>query len=454
MRIPGGLAATLWLVVLSACAPRSAPLPVVDAPRYPEYLAPTVPSDLASERLLQYQERAWTFLQAGDLRNADREASAALRVSSSFYPAEITSGYVRLAQGDAKAALARFDSVLGRAKVAAAFVGRGQALLALTRDAEGIDAFESALALDPGLAGIARQLEVLRFKALERDLDVARAAVKAGRLDEAKRAYQSAIERSPESPILLRGLADVERRQGDTDAALEHFRRAAELDPMDTLSLTQIAGMLEERGDLAGALAAYDQALALDPSAALSERRDVVHRRIEIARLPAEYQAIETASEVTRGQLAALIGVRLARVLTPTKDGVLMTDVRNEWAEPWIVAVAQAGVIDPFANHTFQPDLVVRRVDLAQAVVQLLTRVASPAELRSWQTSGRAFSDLSTGHLAHPAALVAVASGVMTAGPGDAFGPAASVSGAEAVEAIERLESMAGIPGAGSVSRR
>jgi tetratricopeptide (TPR) repeat protein len=444
---------TLLFAVLSACAPRMAPVPVVETPKYPEFLAPVVPPGLAADRAARHQDPAWAFLQAGDLRNAEREVTAALRASPTFYPAETIAGYVRLARGDAKAALARFDASLARAGSASAYLGRGQALAALEREPEAIAALEAALAVDPGLAAVSRQIEVLRFRALERDLAGAREAARSDRLDEAAHAYQAALASSPESAFLFRELGDVERRQGRQDEALAHFRRAVELDAYDASSLVQIAALLEDREDWTGALLAYDQALAIDPVAATAERRDAVRRRLDLATLPAEYQAIEGASEVTRGQLAALLGVRLAHVLTPTRESVVMTDVRGQWAEPWIVAVAQAGVIDPFANHTFQPDLPVRRVDLAQTVVQLLTKIADPGEMRSWQISGRTFSDLSTGHLAHAAALVAVASGVMMAGPGDAFEPSMPVTGAEAVVAVERLAGMAGVATPGSVGR-
>jgi hypothetical protein len=212
--------------------------------------------------------------------------------------------------------------------------------------------------------------------------------------------------------------------------------------------------LLEEQEDWAGALAASEEALAIDPAPATVERRDAVRRRLELAALPEEYRAIEGAAEIGRGQLAALIGVRLGRVLAPQREGVVMTDVRGHWAEPWIVAVAQAGVIDPFANHTFQPGLAVRRVDLAQVVVQLLTRAAPAADMQSWQNSSRTFADLSAGHLAHSAAQVAVASGVMAAGQGGAFDPAALVTGVDAVAAIERLEGLVGMAPAGSFSQR
>ena len=63
----------------------------------------------------------------------------------------------------------------------------------------------------------------------------------------------------------------------------------------------------------------------------------------------------------------------------------MITDIRGHWAESWILAVARAGVLDPFENHTFQPRTVVRRVDFAQAMTRLLAKVAvvSPAQAKT-----------------------------------------------------------------------
>ena len=75
--------------------------------------------------------------------------------------------------------------------------------------------------------------------------------------------------------------------------------------------------------------------------------------------------------------------------------------------------------MEPFANHAFQPRAVVRRIDLAQAVGRLLARVAAanPARAQAWESARLKFADLAAGHLAYPAASVAVAAGVMkTAG--------------------------------------
>ena len=111
--------------------------------------------------------------------------------------------------------------------------------------------------------------------------------------------------------------------------------------------------------------------MALEPSAAadLESKIEALRERAELARLPEEYRAIEQAPQITRGDLAALIGVRLAPLLQASRrrDAVLITDVRTHWAAIWIMSVARAGVMEPFSNHAFQPRTAVRRVDLAQA---------------------------------------------------------------------------------------
>jgi tetratricopeptide (TPR) repeat protein len=287
---------------------------------------------------------------------------------------------------------------------------------------------------------------VLRFRGLERELAAAREAARAGRLDAAVQAYRTAIASSPGSPFLHRELAAIERQRGNVDGAIEQFRQAAALDPSDAGSLADVAMLLEARGDLQGALQAYNESLAIESSAPIEASRNALRDRMELLSLPAEYRAIESAPQTTRADLAALIGVRLGPLLQTAQasEPIVITDVRMNWAESWILAVARAGVIEPFANHTFQPAGIVRRADLAQAVVRLLPRVALAEQNKSWQDERRTFSDLSRGHLAYPAAAVAVASGVMAAGPDDSFQPSRPVTGAEAVAAIGRLQALAG----------
>jgi tetratricopeptide (TPR) repeat protein len=442
-------------VAISACAPKVVPAPVVTAPKFPDFVQPSVPDALAGTRAAENQRRGWAFLQGGDFRMAEREFSAALKAVPAFYPAEVSLGYMELARNDAKAALPHFDKALEISQQPgdlSTVLGRGQALLALDREREAASAFEAALAIDPSLTDIRRRVEVLKFRIVERNLEQARQAARAGRLDEAMQAYTTAIASSPDSAFLYRELAGVERQKGSpagVDAALEHFRKAVALDPTDARSLAQVGEILDARDDFDGAAKAYVESLALEPNADLQKRLDVVRARAELAKLPAEFRAIDQAPQITRADLAALIGIRLRTLLSAAlrPNTVVITDVRGHWAATWIMAVARAGVMEPYANHAFQPRSVVRRTDLAQAVARLLPRAAAqrPDRIKAWESARLKFSDLSASHLAYPAASAAVASGVLGLMGESAFQPSRPVTGAEAADAIARLEALAGL---------
>ena len=327
--------------------------------KFPEFIQPPVPRSLAANpAAVTSQQRGWQFLQAGDLRTAEREFKLALAVAPQFYPAETSLGYLELARKEAADALPHFEKALALdGRDVSALVGGGLAFLALNRESDALFAFESAVAVDPSLVDIKRRVEVLRFRGLGQDLAAARQAAADGKLDDAARAYASAIASSPDSPFLYRELAVVERRQGNTEAALGDFRKALALDPTDAGSSVGVGDLLAERGDLEGAEKAYTDALLLEPSEAVDAKLDGVRARIELARLPAEYRAIDTAAQITRGDLAALIGVRLAPFVQSARrrEAIVITDTRNHWASTWIMAVARAGIVDPYDNHTFQP---------------------------------------------------------------------------------------------------
>lgn len=451
MRVTADAAAASALVCVllsAACGPKTVPLPVVTTPKYVDFIAPTVPPDLARTPAALNENRGWQFLQAGDLKNAEREFSTAVRLMPAFYPADAALGYVELARKDAKAALPHFDRVLEREPAdVSALVGRGQALIALNREADALAAFEAAVAADPYLVDLNRRIEVLKFRGVERGLTNARAAARAGRSDEAIAAFRRAIVSSPDSAFLYREVAGIERQHGDADAALADFRKALALEPTDAKSLVQIGEILEGRNDLEGAAKAYTDSLAIEPSAEVEARLDRLRERAALAMLPDEYRAIDRLPQVTRAEIAALVGIRLAPLLQAgrNRDSVLITDLRNTWAATWIMAVARAGIMEPFANHAFQPRTLVRRTDLAQVAGRLLARIAAinPARGRTWQAARGTFSDLSAGHLAYPAASAAVAAGVMTLGPDNSFQPSRAVSGAEAIDVIDRIGALA-----------
>jgi tetratricopeptide (TPR) repeat protein len=437
------------LLLACGCGPKTtAPVTTPNSPRFPDFVFPAAPAGSAPQAVLDQHQAAWRLLQSGDARAAERSYNVALKSLPGFYPAEAGLGYAALARRDAQAAITHFDRALGRdAGYAPALAGKGDALLLLGKTEAALETFQAALSADPGLTGLRSRIDVLKFHSVQQDIAAARKAADSGQTTEARRAYQAAIAASPESAFLYRELALVDRKAGDMDAALRHARQAVELDPADARSQELVGEIYEGQRAWAQAADAYAAAQAVDPSDALAARIDDMREKAAFDAMPEEFRTIGTAPVITRAQLAALLAVRLGDLLRGARSttGVVITDTRSNWAAPWILTVARAGVMEPFANHTFQPGASVRRGDLAQAVSRVLALVAAdkPKLAAKWRDPRPRFPDLSPSHLSYPAAARAVSSGVLDMLEGGTFQLSRPVSGAEALQAVTRLEALA-----------
>jgi hypothetical protein len=215
--------------------------------------------------------------------------------------------------------------------------------------------------------------------------------------------------------------------------------------PSDGLAFVQLAELLESRQDFAGAEAAYRKAVEIDPSPELEAKLAAVAKSAREAQLPPEFRTALSAPQITRGGLAAIIGVRLDSIVRAAPAGqVVVTDVRGHWAAPWIMQVAGAGIMPPFENHTFQPNAAVRRGDLAVVVSRLLTLLASrDAALRARLSQRQTIADMNQRHVQYAAASAVVASGVMPLLDGNRFQVGRAVSGSEAVDVLDKVRVLA-----------
>ena len=438
-------AAMLWLALLAGCAPKAPPAAPV-APQFPEFLRPpaaaNAPAGVAADL-----EQAWNQLQAGNMGGAERTYTRVLRQAPGTAAALAGRGYVALARGDAPAAVARFDDALaGAPGLAAALVGRGQALLRLDRPADALSSFEAAAKADPSL-DLAARIETLRFRVVETSLARARALAQQRDWDGARAAYEQTLSASPDSAVLYRELALVERQAGLTAEADAHLGRALALDPGDRATHLLLAEIREEAGDLDGAIAAYEAAQRLEASAEVEARLARLRERADMARLPERFQTLGTRPSASRGDLAVALAVRLPGLLAraPARPTPVITDLRGHWARPWILTAVRSGVLDSFPNHTFQPDAPLRRADLAEAAARVLRLLVHHGDRRvaDWQRALPQFSDLAPPHPAYQAAAQATASGVLPSADG-AFRPGAPVSGQDVLDAVDALQRLAG----------
>ena len=427
--------------LLAGCAARA---PVVTDPAYPDYPLPVVPAELEGTPAASAHRDAWTFLQAGQPGEARRRFAAILRDSPSFHPSAAGLAFVELARGDPAGAIARFDGVITAAPAyVPARLGRGEALLLEDRVAEAIADFNAALAADPELPGVRQRIAGLEAAVLTVQVAAAREAAGAGRVAEAAAAYERLIAASPESAFLHFELAEVERRGGDAASALARLDRAVALDPNLPDAWLLMSDLYLAGGDLDRAEQALLRADAVAPGPEVERRLADVAARRRAAALPGEYAEIAAAAAITRGQLAALLGVRFEALLAGQAGAGagIITDARDHWAYAWMIDVAQAGIMPADVNYRFQPERAVSRAEFARILVRMLRAAgvepAPPAALPS-------FSDLDPGHLDYPPASEVVAAGLLRPLPRNTFGPGRPVAGGDAGEALTRLAGATG----------
>jgi tetratricopeptide (TPR) repeat protein len=443
-----GLAGVLVLLFVAAgCA---APIvPTVSTPRFPRYPTPEIPANLRIGPVERTQhERAWQWLQAGEPERAVTEFSRVLTLAPGFYPAEAGLGFAQLAIGRPEQAAERFSRALAaNARYLPAWVGQVEAQLALGHDEQAIAAIVEVLALDPGRTELQSRLDLLRFRELQGRIEQGRAARLDGRYDDARRQLEAALAQAPASASILIELVRTELAAKDLDAAERYARRALEVQPSDAEAHASLGAVLSAGGRLAEAAAEFARAAEIDPRPEWHARSDELREAAALAELPPEFGTIENAPALTRAQVAAFIGVRLKALIdaAPRRVAVVATDVRSHWAAPWILPVTQAGIMDVFANHTFQPASTVRRSDLADVAVELVSMAGArrPADLARWRQARPEFDDLSSTHLSYSSAALAVAAGAMSTQEGGRFEPAAPATGADLAGLVARVAELA-----------
>ena len=437
------------LLFVASCTSHRAAAPAAVAPRYPNYTQPDVPASLTVTPIVQREyDLGWQRFQAGDFQGANAALAEVLAEAPGFYPAETALGDLALAQRETKAAFDHFTTALAAdARYLPALEGRVQAALAMSDDLATAVALEQLLAVDPSREEARTRLGLIRLRIVQGQLAAAANARSAGRLPEAQTIVERALQISPSSPVLLRELADIERTRGTLPDAEQHARKAVELDSADPESLAVLGAVLEGEGKIVEAADTFARAVSLDPRPAWREKRDALRTRARYEALPAEYRAIPTAPTITRAQVAAAIGIDLDILLsraTPP-SAVVVTDVRTNWAATYIVRVTQAGIMDAYPNHTFQPNAIVRRSDLAQVASQLLVLAGQthPDEATKWRAARPRVDDVPAGHVAYRAIVLSVGAGAMKLDEAGRFWPGRPATGADLTGVIARLKPFA-----------
>jgi tetratricopeptide (TPR) repeat protein len=177
----------------------------------------------------------------GQWQQAEQIASEQLRHSPDRQDYRMALAHVYVASGNFAAAAGQFQALIGKdPRSARLYLQLGEAKIHGSDSAGALSAFQTARQLAPGDAATA--------------LDLALLYDQTGRLKEARKEYQAAIQLQPENAAALNNLAYIEAEEGvDLDQALAHAQQAQQRMPdnpniQDTLALVYIRKNLTSDG--------------------------------------------------------------------------------------------------------------------------------------------------------------------------------------------------------------
>lgn len=423
-----------WLAI--ACATVPPPPPSFYFEGLPQALTAVMTLE---ERLLA--EEAWGYIRQGKGDKATRSLS---RLSPENPLTYIGFGYVALLGEDLASAEAYFQAALNKSpELTLARIGLVQVCEQTGKEEMAFNELREILKLNPAHAWAKEKYEALKTTKTERAIEEAEAAVAAGDLEKGKESYLRALHYSPEFVPAHVALATLYKKERKFSNALVHLQAAVASEPQNKKLLENYASTLEDAGQLEKSLDIYERLLALDSSNRnVQQKIESLRNRLGIYEIPSRYTEIPLTEAVTREEVAALVAVKFKDVLAePTPQPPIIIDISTSWASRFILKVTALGLLDVYANHSFQPRKTVTRAEMADLVSRII---------RSLEERGHRFhrqipmeriqvQDVTPEHLGYLPIIQVLSYQIMDLYPDRSFRPDQPISGQEAIRILDIL---------------
>ncbi len=229
-------------------------------------------------------------------------------------------------------------------------------------------------------------------------------------------AYFEALRLDRNNVTALLGLGRINLALFKWDQAFEFFQEVAEIDESNTEARRYVDNLLHGR---------------------LGAEED----------LPEEYFKIMLSPAITRAELAALVYARSFGLQNVTSEPQtqIMTDISDNWARAYIMAVTKHKIMSVFPNHTFIPNTAVTRGEFAQVLHNLLREVGLKEPRQGLPPKEIALRDVNPSNRYYEAIRQICGLGILDLVADSTFNPSSLVPGSQAVEAFNRLERLANL---------
>jgi len=426
-------------LLLGACATMR-PLP-------PSFYVESLPSDKISQLSLEDRiivEEAWTRIKQGDARAAEKLV-AKMGPKNPFYVVGL--GYVSFMNDQIPSAEAYFKQELGASPDSTlAHAGLAQIYLKTGQDDLAFNEYMEVLKKDPENPWALKEYESLKTLKTDQHIKEARGDLAAGNTEQAKAAFLKALHYSPKSLEAHQNLARLYRQENQLTNALFHLNAAYSLEPKNKDILKDYADGLLAADQYGRSLDIYQQYLEIDPrNKEVKDRVESLKNKLGIFELPSQYKAIPLSMAVTREEVAALIGIKFKDYLDDSRaKPPVIIDIATSWASRQIIKTASLGIMEGYANHTFQPKQAVSRAEMAEVLVRLIDVLKGRGAkfIRQFPPEMIQVSDISPDNYYYQPIVEVVSLQLMELGPDKSFRPEMTLSGSEAAKVFDLILSL------------
>lgn len=366
---------------------------------------------------------------------------AALQRDAMYLDAYVGLGDTYTQKGDYLVAESYYNKVLGYDP------GSVPAHLALGNMSEKMGDYRKAssfyrkvLELEPGNATAQQRLAAITEELFSQYYEQGNAYQEAGDIEQALVEFQKAHSLNPDDLDFTIEIGELFLAQKDYMMAEGYFQDVLTKNPNYVPAIVAMGKAKLAQQQYDKAIEAFTQALAIEPNNqdAAEWLKKTQTNRIQ-DNLPPQYSAIAASPEVTRGEVAALLMVEFAlenRLSAPSKR-VIISDITNHWAKPYIIKAVQFDLIGLPPDRYFRPDEPMRKGELAQTLDLLLKKLGASLPMASGS-----FSDVYADNQYADAIYRVQAAGLMAASGDGTFGVVNPLSGAEMMPIIVRVKEM------------
>lgn len=438
-------------LIISSCAAKKE-APVSPIPSIPDYIKTVANPSSGYEKdldqvFLKSFNSAWSKLQIGKTKEAEETFHDIIDSKPGFFPAYVGIGYLEMMEENYSSAMRTFNISLKTKKdYLHALLGLGALYRVMGDNLQAYNIYGLILEKHPRQPEARMQYDIIRLKETEKYLLLARSYKNEGKFEPAFDNYKKALNYVQQEDFIFHEFGEFLIKSKRYRDAIIYLQRANDLRPNHPPYLKSLGSAFEKAGKPADARFYYKQAQEINPLDT-SLRADIerVTKSAQKIKTSEAGQEIQAMAKITRATAAVYLDKNFPFRDEPSETrNEIITDIIQHPDNLSIIAMVKQGVFDVYADHTFAPNQILTRLDLALLLDRLIENAAYAGVQLKFNTRGIQvdISDLPLNTPSYPIIRRIISLGLMSLQEGKRFNATQPITGREFVLAVDRLANL------------